>query len=622
MIRVNKRGQMAIFVIVALVLVLGIVLFFIFRGGFGVSSIPQELKPVYDTYSSCIETQTKIALDVAGTQGGRVDTGVYVPGSEYAPYGNKMNFLGFGVPYWFTVTGNGIAKENVPSGVEVQDEIAGFVEEHMGDCDFTKYYEQGFEIEIGKPDVKVAIAETAVKVSVDANVKVTNGEQSAVKMVHEVTLQSKFGKFLTMAQEIYDKERQERFLEVYTEDVLRLYTPVDGTEISCSPKVWKTREVFDELQNGLEANIASLKFVGGDYELKNKEAEYFVIDKSVDENVNLLYSKSWPTKIQVYGEGVDSELMIAESVGTQAGMGVMGFCYVPYHFVYDLGFPVMVQIYNNEELFQFPIVVLLNGNVAQPIQSTEELGYLNQNEFDLCEFPNQDIEVRLYDVNLNRVDGDISYSCFDQKCRIGETKNGELVGKVPGCVNGQIVVRAEGYADKVEIFSSNEETSADIILDKEYEVDVGLDVSGKEVYGNAFVTFSKDNGEGATAVLPQTTKVKLTEGQYTVRAYVYSNSSIKIPASTKTQCADVPRQGILGWFGGTKEQCFDVTIPETEVGSALIGGGETEDYFLAGQLESGRIQIHADGFNVPKTLEELQYNFASFDSAGLEVDLG
>ena len=40
---------------------------------------------------------------------------------------------------------------------------------------------------------------------------------------------------------------------------------------------------------------------------------------------------------------------MAEPVGNQEGMGMLGFCYVAYHFVYDLAYPVLVQVYYEDE---------------------------------------------------------------------------------------------------------------------------------------------------------------------------------------------------------------------------------------------------------------------------------
>src|SRR3989338_919702 len=84
-IMADKKGQVTLFVIIALVLVGGIITFFAVRDRFGISSIPEEFAPVYDYYSSCITDASRAGLDLAGSQGGHIYLDDYIPGSEYAP---------------------------------------------------------------------------------------------------------------------------------------------------------------------------------------------------------------------------------------------------------------------------------------------------------------------------------------------------------------------------------------------------------------------------------------------------------------------------------------------------------------------------------------------------------
>src|SRR3989344_6050832 len=51
----NKKGQLAIFVIVAIVIVAGILIYFAVKGSLFVSQISPEFRPVYDLYSECIQ---------------------------------------------------------------------------------------------------------------------------------------------------------------------------------------------------------------------------------------------------------------------------------------------------------------------------------------------------------------------------------------------------------------------------------------------------------------------------------------------------------------------------------------------------------------------------------------
>ncbi|MEM4259139.1 MAG: hypothetical protein QXS38_00005, partial [Candidatus Pacearchaeota archaeon] len=508
----SKKGQVAIFVIIALVIVGGIIVFFTFGERlFGVS-IPSELKPAFDYYEQCIEYEIKGAVELAGSQGGNIYPGQYIPGSEYAPFSSQLNFLGFPVPYWFYISGNGLARENVPKKADIENGISKYVEEKIGEnCKFDNFYAQGFSISLGEPKANTKISDGKVDVIVNAEMLVSNGEVSARKTSHKASIESKLGKLYKTAIGIYEKQRREAFLENYSVDIIRLYAPVDGVEISCSGRIWKTREVVNTLKDALEANIASIKFKGNYYSAPTQEKKYFVVDLPVDEQVNLIYSRAWPTKIEIFG--ADEELMIAQPVGTQPGMGAMGFCYAPYHFVYDVSFPVMIQILEGQEIFQFPIVAVIDKNMPRQALLAELPS--EAEEIDICQYKTQDIEVNVYDTSLNKIDASLTYNCFTQQCELGNTINGAFVGKAPACVNGYIRARAEGYSEKAQLFSTNREKAADIILDKEYDVKLNLEVGGTPLSGTAIVVFQSATKTISTA-LPDAESVKLSEGLYNV----------------------------------------------------------------------------------------------------------
>lgn len=619
---INKRGQVSIFIIIAIVVVAVIVLFFAFRGRFSLTSIPAEFVPIYNLYSQCIEQEARSGAEVLGLQGGRISDENYVPASEYAPFSSHLNFFGSSVGYWYYLAGNGVIRENVPTKGDMERELANFIKTGVGDCNFKGFYEQGFYIDLGNPEVGVSIEDTRIKVVVNSNIIVTKDGKSARKTEHNVEVGSNLGKLYNEALQVYNKESKDAFLEEYGVDVLRLYAPVDGVEIQCSPKVWKTQEVVEELKDGFVANLGAIKFKGSYYSLNDNTDDYFVVDEKVNEPVKFMYVKDWPSKIEIYGSGVDQSLMIAEPVGNQEGLGVMGFCYTPYHYVYDVAFPVMVQVGDGLEIFQFPINVILDNNVPREANLLS-VSY-RESEFDMCNFKEGHAEIYTYDNNLNPVEASISFKCLDQICSLGETAisgdNAILSADIPQCVNGYVIARAEGFAEGKTLFSSNTEGIADIILDREYEIDVNVNVDGQAVE-RAIVYFVSDDGT-KTAMIPDNSKITLKEGIYQVKAYVYGTTGLVIPASKRTQCVDVSRGGLLGLFGSTTEKCFDIDLPETKIEQALRGGGASETYILESELQSGKVTINTESLPSPNSLADLQTNYELFDTQGVEIEFG
>lgn len=607
----NKKGQVAIFVIVALVIVGGVVAYFFVRNQTAPSApIPADFQKAFDYYSSCIEREARTAVQLAESQGGRIYQGVYIPGNDYAPSGNQLNFLGFPVTYWYYISANGLVKQNAPSKTDMSNDIARYIEENVNNnCDFGQLYSRGVYVDMGNPKASVKISDSSVDVSVDSGVTASNTEGTSKKNSFSVSISSKLGSLYNTAVQVYQKESRDAFLENYTLDTLRLYAPVDGVDLGCSGKVWKSREVVSNLLDGLEANVAAIKFKGSYYTLQNPDNKYFVVDSAVTNAVRTLYSKSWPTKVEIYG--ADGELMVAEPVGTQAGLGFMGFCYAPYHFVYDLQIPVLFQVSSGNEIFQFPVVVKIDKNA--PREAYYSGVSYDESNFDLCAFQNKDIKISVYNVNLNPIDANLSFTCFSQKCTLGQTTNGVYSGKAPACANGNIVARADGYAEKSQTFSSNEQTETDVILDRQKDVQLELDVGGVKFNGNAIITFMGES-YSSSAALPDSTSIKLSEGLYNVSVYVYDNASLTIPSSTKTVCNDVPKSGILGFFGGTTTQCTNIVIPATNLNSALVGGGTTAEVYVFDSDIDKKLIVDVDRLPTPTSLDQLQANYVLFNS--------
>ena len=595
----SKRGQLTVFIIVAILIVGGLLIYFAVRGGYAVQ-LPKNMEPVYDYYLSCLDATAREGLSLLGEQGGYIEVPEFVPGSQYMPFSSHLDFFGQPVPYWMYVSGNNLLKEQVPTKKMMERELEAYIEDRITNCDFSDFELQGYDVLVEQGSVSVDINDLSVGVDVNNDLVIYFEEQSAVVTRHDVSVSSKLGKFYDLALDVYNYEKKNMFLEKYALDVMRLYAPVTGVEITCSPKIFVKEEIREDLVSGLSANIGALKLEGDYYALASKEGNYFVTDigQNVDENINFIYSSDWPARVEIYGDEV------VEPVGLQKGMGILGFCYVPYHFVYDINFPVLIQFWDNQEMFQFPVAVIIDKNQkreALPTIAGESI------EDEICKYKNQQVRVSTYDSELTPVEARIKFKCLNSWCEIGETSlqggNAVLNADMPQCVNGFIVASAEGYADAKYQISTNEESSANIIMNKLYNVSLDLGDVDK-----ALVRFTSDE-HSASVLYPDMKIVKLSEGYYNVSVYVYKNSSLTIPSIHKRECVDVPQEGLGGFFGFEKEKCFDIDIPETNVDFAVVGGGKTQEYLTDRQLRDAvELNIDVPLFGAPASLEGLQEN--------------
>ena len=617
----NKKGQITIFIIIAVFIVGAVAIFFVSKGSFTFAEIPISIEPVYNTFLSCLEEEVFIGIDVLESQAGYIELPDFQPGSNYMPFSSQLDFLGNPVPYWYYVSGNNIQKEQVPSKKDMEKQLADFVKEKIDGCRFDNYYDQGFEISFNEAEANVNINENKIDVSLNMNLNISKGEDNVLIKNHKISVDSKLGMLYDSAKKIYQYEQENLFLEDYAIDTLRLYAPVDGVELTCSPLTWDANDVFDKLQESIEVNTLALKTKGGNFSLKNEENKYFIEDISVKGDVRFLNSKNWPYAFEVNPS--EGSILISKPVGNQQGLGILGFCYVPYHFVYDIKYPVLVQIFSDDtqrgtsEIFQFPMAVVIQGN--NPREALETTA-LELEIPELCGQKNTEIQVNVFDTKLNPVDAKISYECFGTKCDIGESSSGVLKGEFPQCVNGDVIVKAEGYKDTRYQYSTVEQGIVDIIIDKLYELDVDLKLNSLDYNRKATVSFISDDNT-KTIVYPEQKTVELSEGQYEVQVSIYKNSSFTLGATKNEQCVEVPQSGVGGFFGFTKEKCFTVEFPSQVISNALAGGGKQNYYILESQLsDSNTIEISSQSLPTPTTIEGLQNNYILFDERNLNIN--
>ncbi len=617
--RGNSRAQITIFIIIAILIVFFIVGYFLLKDRIKLG-IPREVLPVYDYFISCVEDETKTAVSIMESQAGYLEIPEFEPGSEYMPFSSHLNFLGIAVPYWYYISGNGIAKDQMPNKEKMELQLKNYLKEKIAECSFEEFERQGFIIKRKEPEVNVDIKDTKINIVVEMPLSISFGSVTMKQTEHKISVNSKLGKFYDIARKIYDKEKAEMFLENYGVDVLRLYAPVDGVEITCSPKIWLKDNIKEELKNALEANVQAIKIKGDYYSLTSPENKYFIQDlgERIEENVNFLYSKQWPTKIEIYSD----DPMMAEPVGLQEGLGILGFCFVPYHFVYDMAYPVLVQIYDNEEMFQFPLGVVIDKN--KPLEG-ENVESLQGIEPELCQHKLTTIDVYTYNTKLEPVEASISFKCFGTSCDIGETKiergDAYLSALFPQCVNGFIIAKADGYSTKKYMVSTVESTTVDIVLDKEYSLDLEVEVNGKKLSGERAVIYF-EGAKNFVIAYPEQKEVKLSEGQYNITAYIYKNSTLSLGGFTTQKCIEVPETGIFGIFGSTKEKCFSMNIPAQTISFAISGGGKTSYYFVESELsDHKKLKIKAENLPQPTSIEQLQDNYNLLEEKTLWLEL-
>ncbi len=611
----EKKAQVAIFVIIAVVIVAGIFLLVVFKDDLFKSNVPKNFEPVYNSFLGCLEQETKTGIDVLESQGGYIELPNYEPGNPYSPFSSYLDFFGNPIPYWYYTGLSGEDKEQVPSKADLESELETFLKNNLRNCVFDEFYKQGFEVFLNSEDAEfsVNINSNTVEVISKASLKLGFDNSTATFNSHKIVVDSALGQLYDTAKEVYDYEQKELFLEDYGIDILRLYAPVDGVELTCAPMVWNAEEVLGEVQQGVESNMIQLKT---NNVASKRDNPYFVLDLDTSNEVRFLNFKSWPYTFEV--TPAEGSVLKADPVGNQPGLGVLGFCYVNYHFIYNFKYPVLVQVSSGQETFQFPMAVVIQNNFPRAERATSGADVEIDN---FCNYANTLTEVNVYDSEFNPVNAEIYYQCSGSQCYLGKSKDGFFEGYVPQCVNGVLRARADGFLEGKKIYSSVNSGNAEIFLNALHNLKVSLKVNGKDYFGPAILSLIS-NDSASTVVLPDDDSVSLASGQYEIVVYVYRNSSLKIPASTQTFCVDKPKSGVGSLFGLTEEECFDVETGEQIISNALSGGGKQNYYFTEEMLKNSEIlEINVESFPVPDSLERLQENYLLFEDKHVGVSL-
>lgn len=605
----SKRAQVTIFIIIAIVLIASIVAYLLFRNlSPSQTQIPSDFQPVYNSFLSCVESTTLTGISVLESQGGYIYLPPFEPGSSYQPFSSDLVFLGNPIPYWYYVSGNNLPKNQVPNESLMQNQLARFIDSKIRDCNIRGYSD--FRINEGTPQASVKINSNNVQVSLEMGLTLTRGNQSILIKDHAVTVNSELGNLFNSAKKVYDYEQTSRFLENYTVDVLRNYAPVDGVDVRCSPETWGASSIFNTLKSAVTNNIVSLR-------TGINSTNYFNVDLNV-KGVSFITNPNWSSSYEV--NPTQGNTLIANPIGNQAGLGILGFCYVPYHFVYSIKYPVLVAIRSGSEIFQFPLAVVVENNMPQSPASLNGTASQIQNN-TLCGMGKTNITVNVLDANSNPVDANVSYECFGQTCNIGQASSGSITGDFPQCVNGYIVASAPGFKQSRYLFSTAQSGSVNIIMNKLYNETINLELDGQPYSGRAILNFVSSNGASQTLVYPAQKEINLSDGSYNISAYIYKNSSITVGATTTQQCVNIPTGGISAVLNAnSQQQCFNVNVPSQVISDVLAGGGKTEYYLLGSDLaNSNVININAPSLPEVTSLQQLQTNYILFENKNLSV---
>ena len=183
----NKKGQVTIFIIIAIIIVAAVAGYFILKGSKG--SFSQGFsEPVSNYVQTCLDNSLEEVVIGIGQGGGYF-------------YPNEFS-TDSGVSYYYGKEG----VFNFPLKEDIEEEISKVVSEKLVECtnnftDFTTY-----DIESRDPEIETEISEEKVKIFVEYPIKITKGENNVVLENFRTEINVKLGLIYGVVEKIIEEE--------------------------------------------------------------------------------------------------------------------------------------------------------------------------------------------------------------------------------------------------------------------------------------------------------------------------------------------------------------------------------------------------------------------------------
>ena len=405
--KMKKRGQVTLFVIIGLVILFSTLIILYIRSIDHNQTPPVVVKDNINNFvEQCLFQITEDALIKLGQQGGYIEMeGIDKVTAQYAPFESELLSLYQGklhIPYWFYQDSQELDKTQMPTLMKSYDEdysiqwqLENYISKNIKTClnDFEVFTAQGMNIvEMGIIDTEVIITEGDVNIKLNYPIKIFKEENDVENRKSFVTsVPVRLGRMYRLAKEIRDYEMENVFLEKHTMNMISAYSRVDsdylppmyaGLEFGkCSDmEYWMYHDVNEDLNEMLIANVPYLhvaetnfdRIVINDDDNKRREIRQATYDQMIHKisenfypmiNVDFSYRQSFPMDLDLGTYGIlqpnrmDMDLIYSY------------VCMFEYKFAYNLKYPVLItltdsvsKVNNREFRFQFPMQVILKDN--------------------------------------------------------------------------------------------------------------------------------------------------------------------------------------------------------------------------------------------------------------------
>ncbi len=509
-----KKGQITIYIIIGLILLLivGLVLYFTTREAREemqaaqprLAELPAKIEPVRQAVQSCITRLGKDAIVRLGSQGGYVDDVQLKSNPVFSTEGNSVDYnslAGPKVAYWWYMKSSNKCNEGCEfdskrpplkredGGRNIEQQIDDYVNQNLPECVLT-VQPPGCQVQqADDPFIQSHITEKSVYFDGKYKLTATCEDQTAIVDEYYISLDVNLGDMYDLATNITNFQIQYNMLEQATTTILGLYSGVDSNKLppyralefsGPNPgEFWIKSDVKEKIKSYLTSHISLIQVFGArNYEpivarpgVRDSDLYQLVYNKEFllplnktypNIDARFVYLPIWEPYLDLNCNG---ELCRADS-GTNFFM--IPFTVNRYEFAYDLSYPVLVELRDpyafKGEGYVFQFFLEQNMRNSKPFKSNTVLPPatdFNTIPTLFCD-PAQRTSgpVKLYvksgDTFLGLNDVTVSYVCGDLNCNLGKTVNGTFESRFPRCINGQISLYKKKYSITTKTISTED----------------------------------------------------------------------------------------------------------------------------------------------------------------------
>jgi hypothetical protein len=477
--RINTKGQITIFIILGLMLLLALILTVTLEKELvqvqSEEIIPSGKGRIEQLISSCMKKVGEDALFQLGLQAGYID----VPNSVANDGSMHLRISPFQVvPYW----AKGL-QTFIPSLSEIKNSIDLYMLENLRSCVFElePFVETYDIVEVSGISSDTEIVNTRVIFNVRWDIEVNDKTGETISEIREHVANSpiKLKKIYDTANAVLERELLELKLEDLTQDLISMEhekLPVVGLELSCSRKTWKVSEARQTLQDMLRVNIKKIKVEGTEYVDYPDEFPYYqnhyvwnLNEGFSQDDVSVLfnYENTYPMSFQVTPtEG--GRMTSAQSGGSGLDL-LSNICIQNWKFTYDVVYPVMLKVTDETTGYTFQTAFTVHlirnrPNRAQEIMPRPGGNLPSRIDPDFCEAGTVPMTVLTWETVDNGADVkytepledvNISFSCIKYQCEYGQSSfnyalsgyQAGLIENFPYCVGGIMRGNKENYKE-------------------------------------------------------------------------------------------------------------------------------------------------------------------------------